>query len=69
MPRRAISVRGSTYSKAKDYCDKEGLSVSNFLELLIAANLPEPYASGDYPDPPKKPTGRKPKDLSGVHLF
>jgi len=76
MRRRAISVRGSTYERAKAHCDAEGMTVSGFLEELIAEKLPEPYASGEYAEPPRKSTGPKPKDpddpddsIGGVRFF
>lgn len=37
--RKSISVKGITYQRVKDYCDKEGRSVSGFLEDIIAAKL------------------------------
>ena len=45
--RRSFSVAGITYQRLKDYCDKEGLSVSGLLEDIItdemdAARVPVP---------------------------
>ncbi len=37
--RRSISVKGITYQRLKDYCDTHRLSVSGFLEDLIAERL------------------------------
>ncbi len=37
--RRSISVKGITYQRLKDYCDNGGLSISGFLEDLIAEKL------------------------------
>jgi hypothetical protein len=37
--RRSISVKGITYQRLKDYCDTNDLSVSGWLEDLIAERL------------------------------
>jgi len=37
--RRSISVKGITYQRLKDYCDNQQLSVSGFLEDVIAQKL------------------------------
>ena len=37
--RRSISVKGITYQRLKDFCDAHRLSVSGFLEDLIAEKL------------------------------
>lgn len=37
--RRSISVRGVTYQRLKNFCDAEGLSVSGYLEDIIAERL------------------------------
>ncbi|MEE9382413.1 MAG: hypothetical protein V3V08_03250 [Nannocystaceae bacterium] len=37
--RRSISVRGVTYQRLKNFCDAEGLSVSGYLEEIIAERL------------------------------
>ncbi len=37
--RRSISVRGITYQRLKNYCDARGLSISGFLEQLIAERM------------------------------
>lgn len=34
--RRSISVKGLTYQRLKDFCDEHGMSVSGFLEEIIA---------------------------------
>jgi hypothetical protein len=34
--RRSVSVRGSTYEQIKNYCDRNGLSMSEFIEDRIA---------------------------------
>jgi hypothetical protein len=55
--RRSISVKGLTYQRLKDHCDKEGRSVSGFLEDIIAENLdalgvPVPTVLRPPPAPP-----------------
>lgn len=37
--RRSISVKGITYQRLKDYCEAYGLSVSGYLEEIIAEKL------------------------------
>ena len=37
--RRSISVKGITYQRLKDYCDATGVSVSGYLEEIIAEKL------------------------------
>jgi hypothetical protein len=37
--RRSISVKGITYQRLKDFCDTNSLSVSGYLEEIIAERL------------------------------
>jgi hypothetical protein len=37
--RRSISVKGITYQRLKDFCDTNNLSVSGYLEEIIAERL------------------------------
>jgi hypothetical protein len=37
--RRSISVKGITYQRLKNFCEGQGLSVSGYLEDIIANNL------------------------------
>lgn len=37
--RRSISVKGITYQRLKDFCDNNQLSVSGYLEEIIAERL------------------------------
>ncbi len=37
--RRSISVKGLTYQRLKNFCEVQGLSVSGYLEDIIAAKL------------------------------
>jgi hypothetical protein len=39
LTRRSISVKGITYQRLKDFCDNNGLSVSGYLEEIIAERL------------------------------
>lgn len=39
--RRSISVKGLTYQRLKNYCESQGISVSGYLEGLIATRLDE----------------------------
>lgn len=37
--RRSISVKGITYQRLKNFCEEQSLSVSGYLEDIIAAKL------------------------------
>jgi hypothetical protein len=37
--RRSISVKGITYQRLKNFCEAQGLSVSGYLEDIIASRL------------------------------
>ncbi len=37
--RRSISVKGITYQRLKNFCEDQNLSVSGYLEDIIAAKL------------------------------
>jgi hypothetical protein len=39
--RRSISVKGITYQRLKNFCEDQGLSVSGYLEGIIASRLDE----------------------------
>jgi len=39
MARKSISVRGTTYDKIKEHCEKKGLSLSSFIEDLCVGFL------------------------------
>ncbi|MCA9713895.1 MAG: hypothetical protein H6713_09785 [Myxococcales bacterium] len=54
--RRSISVKGITYQRLKDYCEASGISVSGYLEEIIAekldaAGVPVPKAVKPRPAP------------------
>ena len=35
--RRSVSIRGSTYDQIRKYCERNGLSMSTFVETQIAS--------------------------------
>lgn len=54
--RRSISVKGITYQRLKNYCELQGVSVSGYLEDIIArrldeANVPVPERVEPRPEP------------------
>lgn len=54
--RRSISVKGLTYQRLKNYCEENNLSVSGYLEGIIAmrldeANVPMPERVDPRPSP------------------
>jgi hypothetical protein len=54
--RRSISVKGITYQRLKNFCETQGLSVSGYLEDIIAnrldeANVPVPERVDPRPEP------------------
>lgn len=64
--RRSISVKGITYQRLKNFCETQGLSVSGYLEDIIAnrldeANVPVPERVDPRPEaitvggPPHEP--------------
>lgn len=62
--RRSISVKGITYQRLKNFCESQGLSVSGYLEDIIAnrldeANVPVPEHVEPRPEPPSSSTAVK----------
>ena len=60
--RRSISVKGITYQRLKNFCEAQNLSVSGYLEDIIAnrldeANVPVPERVDPRPEPTGKPAG------------
>lgn len=58
--RRSISVKGITYQRLKNFCESQGMSVSGYLEDIIArrldeANVPIPEKVEPRPEPVQKP--------------
>lgn len=59
--REAISLKGLTYQRVKDYCDANGMTTSAFLEELIGEKMDEagvPVPAVLRPRPKMK-TGRR----------
>ncbi len=57
--RRSISVKGITYQRLKNFCESQGMSVSGYLEDIIAsrldeANVPVPEKVEPRPEPSTK---------------
>ncbi|MBX7078609.1 MAG: hypothetical protein K1X88_05410 [Nannocystaceae bacterium] len=55
--RRSISVKGITYQRLKNFCEAQQLSVSGYLEDIIAAKLD----AANVPVPEKVEPRAKPK--------
>ena len=69
--RRAISVKGLTYQRLKDYCDGTGQSVSGYLEEIIAEKLDAagaPVARVLKARPVKKPKPLRAEDIAPQHF-
>ena len=79
--RRSISVKGITYQRLKNFCEDQNLSVSGYLEEIIASRLdeanvpvpekvdPRPAAAPTAPtaSPSGKPT-REPDEIISQHF-
>lgn len=72
--RRSISVKGITYQRLKNFCEAQGLSVSGYLEDIIAnrldeANVPVPERVDPRPEPVvAKPTPHDPDEIISQHF-
>lgn len=70
--RRSISVKGLTYQRLKNFCEEQSMSVSGYLEQIIAdrldaANVPVPEKVE--PRPSQKPsTGPQGEDIISQHF-
>ncbi len=58
--RRSISVKGITYQRLKNFCEDQNVSVSGYLEAIIAerldaANVPVPEKVEPRPTSAKEP--------------
>jgi hypothetical protein len=67
--RRSISVKGITYQRLKNFCEEQSLSVSGYLEDIIAAkldaaNVPVP----ERVDPRPKPKSNEPEEIISQHF-
>lgn len=80
--RRSISVKGLTYQRLKNFCEDQNLSVSGYLEDIIAerldaANVPVPEKVDPRPAPAPQPVapsaakpsqGREPDEIISQHF-
>jgi hypothetical protein len=69
--RRSISVKGITYQRLKNYCEEQGLSVSGYLEEIIANNLDAqnvPVPEKVEPRPQPKPEARGGEEIISQHF-
>lgn len=72
--RRSISVKGITYQRLKNFCEAQGLSVSGYLEDIIAnrldeANEPVPERVDPRPEPTAvKPAPHDPDEIISQHF-
>lgn len=66
--RRAISLRGITYQRLKNYCARDGRSVSGYLEEIVAEKLDaegEPVPDRVDPKPEKQVAS---EDIASQHF-
>ena len=70
--RRSISVKGLTYQRLKNFCEEQNLSVSGYLEQIIADRLDEanvPVPERVDPRPATKPaTGEQREEIISQHF-
>jgi hypothetical protein len=69
--RRSISVKGITYQRLKDFCDTNQLSVSGYLEEIIAerldaAGVPIPTVLKARPE--RKAEANEPEEIVSQHF-
>lgn len=67
--RRSISVKGITYQRLKNFCEEQSLSVSGYLEDIIAAkldaaNVPVP----EKVEPRAAPKANEPEEIISQHF-
>ena len=72
--RRSISVKGITYQRLKNFCETQGMSVSGYLEDIIAARLdeaqlPVPERVDPRPEPAAKPQREREEIISQHFTF
>lgn len=70
--RRAVSLKGITYQRLKDYCYAEGHSVSGYLEDMIKERLDALRVPVPETLRPRGPTTKRAVDLdaaSGIFTF
>ena len=69
--RRSISVKGITYQRLKNYCESQGMSISGFLEDIIAARLDAervPVPKRVEPTPSPAPEAMSSEDIASQHF-
>lgn len=69
--RRSISVKGITYQRLKNFCEEQGLSVSGYLEQIIANNLDAqnvPVPERVEPRPQAKPDAPRGEEIISQHF-
>ncbi|MEM6295654.1 MAG: hypothetical protein AAGA54_30555 [Myxococcota bacterium] len=58
--RRSISVKGITYQRLKNYCENQNVSVSGYLESIIAERLDEQNVPVPEKVEPRPSAGKEP---------
>ncbi|MEX1368543.1 MAG: hypothetical protein AB1Z98_35770 [Nannocystaceae bacterium] len=65
--RRSISVKGITYQRLKNFCETQGMSVSGYLEDIIAARLDEAHVPvPERVDPRPEPAVKAPHEKEEI---
>lgn len=71
--RRSISVKGITYQRLKNFCETQNMSVSGYLEDIIAArldeaNVPVPEKVEPRPEQPAVKPPHEADDIISQHF-
>lgn len=71
--RRSISVKGITYQRLKNFCESQGMSISGYLEDIIASRLdearvPVPEKVEPRPEPVTVKAQRDPGEIISQHF-
>lgn len=54
--RKSISIRGTTYDKIREYCNENGVTISEFMDrLLLGFFVETPGSITDKPESPSSP--------------
>jgi hypothetical protein len=62
--RRSISLKGLTYQRLKNFCDREGKSISGYCEEILAERLDD--VREPIPETVEKPKPRSKKDIDQI---
>ena len=54
--RRSVSIRGTTYQRVRDYCDRRGISMSELVEESISKYFQASCSSGFSSEMPVTPS-------------